>query len=140
FDGVDDYVRVPDNPNLFPGVGSFTVDAWIKRLQISGHYETIVTHYECANNCPSTQASSKYALYVDANGKLEGQLRDSTNTFQALTSTTVVADNVFHHVAMVRDTTGNQFRLFVDGVEQASAPLTVTGTIKDDDGEADPVT
>ena len=33
FDGVDDYVRVPDNPNLYPGAGSLTVDAWIKTPQ-----------------------------------------------------------------------------------------------------------
>ena len=140
FDGVDDYVRVPDNPNLYPGAGSLTVDAWIKTPQITGQYETIIAHYECANNCPSLQASSLYGLSLDPNGRLVGDLRDSTNTYQALTSTTVVADNLFHHVAMVRDTTNSQFRLYVDGVPEASALLTVTGTIQDDDGEADPVT
>src|SRR5437764_15361124 len=29
FDGVNDYVRVPDNPNLYPAAGPLTVDAWI---------------------------------------------------------------------------------------------------------------
>jgi hypothetical protein len=140
FDGVNDYVRVPDNPNLYPGAGSLSVDAWIRTPQVPGHYATIISHYECANSCPSLQASSLYSLYVNPDGKLEGELRDSANTYQALTSTTVVADNTFHHVAMVRDTTNSQFRLYVDGVPEASAVLTVTGTIKDDDGEADPVT
>src|SRR3954471_5623734 len=43
FDGVDDYVRVPDSANLYPGAGSLTVDAWIKTNQVAG---TIISHYE----------------------------------------------------------------------------------------------
>src|SRR5438552_4911870 len=95
FDGVDDYVRVPDNPNLYPGAGSFTVDAWIKTRQAG----EIIVHYECGGSCAGG-ADSIYALSVDPNGKLVGDLRDSTFASQELTSTTVVADNIFHHVAM----------------------------------------
>src|SRR5262249_23942961 len=29
FDGVDDFVQVPSHPNINPGSGSFSVDAWI---------------------------------------------------------------------------------------------------------------
>src|SRR5439155_9421870 len=39
-----------------------------------------------------------------------------------------------------RDVAANQMRLYLDGAVEASAVLTVTGTIKDDDGEPDPVT
>src|SRR5205823_4470056 len=34
----------------------------------------------------------------------------------------------------------SEMRFYVDGVLDASAPLTATGVLKDDDGEADPVT
>src|SRR5207248_1831917 len=137
FDGVNDYVRVLDNPNLYPGAGSFSVDVWIKTPP--GHPGDIIVHYECGGSCQGG-ANSLYALGVDPNGKLAGDLRDSTFSSQGLTSTTIVADNAFHHVAMVRDTANSQLLLYVDGVPDAIAALTVTGTIKDDDGEADPVT
>src|SRR5438067_5189192 len=129
FDGVNDYVRVLDNPNLYPGAGSFSVDAWIKTPP--GHPGDIIVHYECGGSCQGG-ANSLYALGVDPNGKLAGDLRDSTFSSQGLTSTTIVADNAFHHVAMVRDTANSQLLLYVDGVPDAIAALTVTGTIKDD--------
>lgn len=139
FNGTDAYVRVPDNANLYPGAGSFTVDAWIKTTQMSAGNAVILAHYECANGCPPG-GGSVYAIYVNGNGKLLGILRDSAGTQQNLTGATVVADGVYHHIALVRDTTGLQMQLYVDGVVDASAPLTVTGTMKDDDSELDPFT
>src|SRR5207253_379153 len=107
--------------------------------QTSG-LQTIIAHYECANNCPPG-AASVYELYVN-NDKLEGDIRDTNAVDQVLTGTKVVADGTFHHVAMERDMAANpqKMRLYVDGVEDASATLIATGLIKDDDGEADPVT
>ena len=140
FNGTDAYVRVPDNANLYPGAGPFTVDAWIKTTQMSAGNAVILAHYECANSCPNGGANSVYAMYVNGDGKLIGFLRDSAGTSQAITSAKVVADGVYHHFALVRDTTNSQMQLYVDGVVDASAPLTVTGTIKDDDGELDPFT
>jgi hypothetical protein len=138
FDGVDDYVRVPDNANLYPGAGPLTADAWIKTT--SSNQAVVFAHYECANACPSGAANSLYYMYVDGNGRLNAVLRDTAGTTQGLTSTRVVADGVYHHVAMVRNTTGSEFLMYVDGAVEANALLTVTGTIKDDDGEPDPFT
>ena len=140
FNGTDAHVHVLDNTNLYPGAGPFTVDAWIKTTQRSSDGAFILAHYECANGCPSGAANSVYAMYIDENGMLGGFLRDSAGTQQTITSARVVADGVYHHIALVRDTTGLQMQLYVDGVVDASAPLTVTGTIKDDDGEPDPFT
>jgi hypothetical protein len=137
FDGVSAYVNIPDSPDLYPS-GSFTVDAWIKTSQTTGD-QTIITHYECANSCPSNGANSVYALSVH-NGNLAGDIRDTTNTEQALIGTTAVADGKFHHAALVRDIGSNQMLLYLDGVVEVSATLTVTGVLKDDDGEPDPVT
>src|SRR5262249_40891866 len=44
------------------------------------------------------------------------------------------------HVALQRDVAAQQMRLYVDGTVVVNQTLTVTGTIKDDDGEADPLT
>src|SRR5262249_21314947 len=56
------------------------------------------------------------------------------------TGTTNVADGNFHHVALERDVVNNLMRIYVDGSIEKSATLTATGVLKNDDGEADPVT
>src|SRR5207253_3776931 len=92
--------------------------------------------------CIAGVTNSVYDLYLN-NDKLEGEIRDTTGTGahdQVLTGTTIVADGIFHHVAMERDITGNVMRLYVDGAVDVSASLTATDALKDEDGEADPVT
>src|SRR5882672_8408829 len=140
FDGsAGTYVNVPDNSNLYPQAGSFTVDAWIKTSETIAH-QTIITHYECSLTCPPG-SFSVYELYTN-NGKLEGDIRDSNGTDQILTGTAPVADGAFHHVAMQRDMEANpqKMRLYVDGVEDASATLTAAGNITNNNNEANPVT
>ncbi len=140
FNGTTDYVSVPDNANLYPQAGSFTVDAWIRTTKATG-FQVIITHYECAGNCPSNSANSVYDLYVH-DDKLEGEIRDTTGADQVLTGTHTVTDGKFHHVAMLRDMEANpkQMVLYLDGNIEVSATLIPTGVLKDDDGEADPVT
>ena len=119
---------------LYPGSDSFTVDGWIRTTQTTGT-PRILSRSECSRTC-AAGAASYYILNLN-NGRLEGALRNSSSVSQTLTGTTLIADGRFHHVAMSRDTTAGQFRLYVDGTLEASAALIVTGTIKDDDGEND---
>src|SRR2546426_2246577 len=138
FDGsANTYVNVPDNSNLYPQAGSFTVDAWIRTSQTTG-IQTIIAHYECGNTCP-VGGGSFYDLYLDA-GNLVGDIRDTNGVRQTLTGTANVADGNFHHVAMQRDIANNLMRTYVDGNIEVSATLITTGVLKNDDGEADPVT
>ncbi|MFN2576660.1 MAG: LamG-like jellyroll fold domain-containing protein [Pyrinomonadaceae bacterium] len=139
-DGTTAYVSVPDNANLYPQAGSFTVDAWIKTGQNTG-IQQIITHYECAGNCPANQASSIYDLSVH-DDKLEGEIRDENGLDQVLTGTHIIADGQFHHVALLRDmeSAPHQMVLYLDGNIEVSATLTSTGTLTNTDGEADPVT
>src|SRR5437764_3427761 len=46
-DGIDDRIDVADNPNLNPGTGSFTVDAWVfkTRLQDETAIAPVVTKH-----------------------------------------------------------------------------------------------
>jgi Concanavalin A-like lectin/glucanases superfamily/Protein of unknown function (DUF642) len=137
FDGTGASVSIPYSPDLYPS-GSYSVDAWIKTSQTAGA-ESIITLYECANFCPSNVANSAYSFVVQ-DGHLVGYIRDSVGADQLLNGTTGVADNKFHHVAMVRDIESNQLLLYLDGAVESSATLTVTGALKDDDGEPDPIT
>jgi hypothetical protein len=145
-DGVSAYLRVEDSPSLRPGAGSFTIETWV-RTSRSGVPQTIVEKYECGGSCPSGADNSDYAMGINANGTLYAYLRDSdqggdVSGGQQLIGNHAVNDGVFHHVAMVRDTSAGHFQLYLDGGLEADGLFNpgASGTIKDDDNEADPLT
>ena len=138
FDGLNDFVQVADNPNLDPGTGSFSVEAWIKTSLVSAGGQYIVTQRE-SGQPPGIGAGVNWLGVV--NGKLHGQIRDNDpgTGVQVLNGNQDVADGQFHHAVMVRDIAGGQFRLYVDGILDVSAALTEDGFIGNDDGAADPL-
>ena len=77
-------------------------------------------------------------------GKVVAEIRDSDGSPPGsllLMGTSNIADGSFHHVAMLRDMSISQLRIYVDGVLDASAALTAgaDGAIQNNDGEADPL-
>jgi len=139
-DGIDDYVLVNHNPGLDPGTGSFSLDAWVKTSKATGR-EVIVSKYECGQICLSSVSNSAYFMNV-TDGALQGRVRDSNaQNFLSLTGTKFVADNAFHHVALVRNIETGTLRLYVDGVLDASGALApnAAGAIADNDNDPDPV-
>src|SRR5205085_5546486 len=129
-DGTNTYDNISDSAELYPGTGSFTVDAWINSSQTEG-IQTIIIHYECANHCPSS-AASVYDLYLD-NGLLSGEIRDTNGTDQLFSGSSNIADGNFHHVALERDVDANEMRLSLDGAVEASQTLTATAAPHDHD-------
>ncbi|MCP4450600.1 MAG: hypothetical protein GY809_04010 [Planctomycetes bacterium] len=100
FDGLDDYIAGPFVVN--PTGGPFTACAWIKT---SSPGSVIVS-----------QADAFYDwLSIDSSGKLSTHL---SYPMPVLQSDAVVADDIWHHVGVVRDGAGKS--LYVDGVEVAS--------------------
>ncbi len=100
FDGIDDYIEGPFVLN--PMDGPFTFCAWIKT---SDHSQVIVS-----------QADSYLDwLSIDASGMLTSGL---SYPIPALTANMVIADDVWHHIALVTD--GIDKSLYVDGVEAAT--------------------
>jgi hypothetical protein len=147
FDSTDDLVKIGDAAQLYPGTGSFTVDAWIKTSgpDPSGG-QAIVRHYECANFCTDADSSSNWELRV-VNGKLWGFIRDvdkggADGGGQVLTGATSIEDGTFHHIAMERDVSAGEMRLYVDGALDAHAALGdgASGNLANIDGDADDVT
>jgi len=145
FDDASDLVSIADAPDLYPGAGSFTVDAWIKTSgpEASGGSSVIIRHYECANFCSTIMSLADWDLRI-ASGRLEGIVRDNDagGNGQVLVGAASVEDGVFHHVALVRDVGAGKLRLYVDGVKDAEADLTADsdGTLSNVDGDADSVT
>jgi hypothetical protein len=107
FDGVDDYVAVPNQSELNLGIGNFSIDAWVK-LQ-----SPTVVHTILDKRSISGSVVTGYLLFVSA-GHLCLQLADGTATNYS--SNLAVADGLWHHVAVtVERGVSTGIRWYLDG-------------------------
>ena len=127
FDGVDDQVVVPHNPNQNVGSG-LTVDAWVYPASL-GHGKTIIQKrsasniggyvFETAAQPFATDNSLQFVIMIGG-------------VYHFLGTGAVLTPNAWQHVAATYD--GAMMRIFVNGIEVASMPQ--TGAI---DSTTDPV-
>jgi hypothetical protein len=115
FDGLDDFVTIPDSSALEPS--NITVSAWVRSAGSPGNYRYVMA--KGANNC----ASSSYGLYTGNNAGLTFYV-SSTDQFylSPAAAPAAVWDGNWHNVAGTFD--GSSVQLFVDGV--AAGPATPT--------------
>jgi len=120
FDGVNDFIRIEDNSNLRLGTGEITIDAWVIASP-SNTFRAIAAKVGLSFPFPG------YALRVSDDNKVEFfavdcatgscgfSLPGGSGSRQPVRSTSVVADNNFHHVTGVRRSDGT-LDIYVDGV------------------------
>jgi hypothetical protein len=144
-DAVDDLVRVDDDPDLHPGTGSFTADAWARTTgPLASNGGVIIRHYECSGQCSPGTRDGDWDLRISHDGLDEGFIRDNAAGDAGgleILGTKTVADGNFHHLALVRDVPAGKARLYVDGSLDIEVDLTADadGDISNLD-DADPVT
>ena len=120
FDGSNDYIDVNQSVAL---ADSFTLLAWIKVSDVTAY--RMIFSKETTAGTPWN-----YRMYVNmTNGVLVGDIAPSTGPGAGLVGTNSVADNTWHMVAFVRNTTTDRIYSYIDGNEEASATDPTTGTI-----------
>jgi hypothetical protein len=107
FDGVDEYVSVPDSTSLDLS-GEITVEAWIK-VAVHKNYNAIVIKGE--------DGAENYELLLTSSGLLYSTIKftDGTRYYPSVPS--AITDTEWHHVAMTYKP--GEWRIYVDGVEKA---------------------
>jgi hypothetical protein len=134
-------VKVAD-PTPFLGTGSRSFDAWVKTPSASDA-QVLFAHYECGWVCNNNGRSSTslFQVLVNAQGQASLSVRGANaSDVQTVDSTTVVADDTWHHVAAVLDLQQLRLVVYVDGVEEGSMGVTadeVSPLAEDGDGEID---
>jgi len=119
FDGVDDYVVVPDSPSISLG-GSITECAWAYWTNSSQATQHIVSKYR--NNYYSTGTENGYGLRVgNAAGRIDW-LADGNGTFHSLASGWNLPVNQWHHVCGVF-VANTKMEVYVDGVLRNSTAI-----------------
>ena len=104
--GGSDYLTAPDE-SKFDFQGDFTVECWVSRDGNQIDNGAIISKYEVAGWILTTDVNEKILWWDQATG-----------TQTLLTSTTVLDDNTWYHVAVVRK--NDAFHLFINGTLEAS--------------------
>ena len=115
----DDYIDLSNPPSLDFGTGDWTISAWIKTTQAGTEDENKGTIY--ANGGDQTDGI-RYTLATNevTSGMITLTTDDNITKVQA-TGNTVVNDNVWHHVAGIRN--GTQLLVYVDGALDGTGTL-----------------
>jgi len=113
FDGVNDYVSVPHSTSLNATTG-VTVEAWIKRSR-TGAWQNVV-----AKPGNGANAVQNYALWLNTTNQIVFVFGNGTASGSVYGPS---VDTNWHYVAATYD--NSVARIYVDGVQQASATSTV---------------
>jgi len=119
FDGVNDYIAMPNNfQSNFSG-GKITVETWVY-FNANTNWASII------KNWGNTVSGAFHFGLEGTSQKLNIQITQSNGTQVSVTAPSVISLNAWHHVAFVTD--GSKLRLYQDGAEVGSANY--NGTLK----------
>jgi len=112
FDGIDDYVNIPESSSLRFGFGNFTVEAWVKLSEVQPKTFAFII----------SQHDPEWLRYFHLSPAYEGEVwfavsNDSLES-QEVVSTTQVFDNQWHYIVGVREginETHVNHKIYVDG-------------------------
>ncbi len=138
FDGIDDYLSIPDHEDWNFGAGDFTIDFWINAPLTSDGW--IVGQWSGNPNSDNAFAlrltPGYFTFYYTENG---------TN-YSAKNLTHYIPANIWHHVAFIRS--GSSLKLYINGgfttstdigtgvtIYDSQKPLTIGKTADDADFE-----
>jgi hypothetical protein len=123
FDGLDDFVTIPDSASLRPQ--KLTIDAWVRSSSSPGDYRYVVS--KGAVGCQT----GSWGMYTGYNGGLAFYVADaatpsSSHYYISPAADPTIWNGQWHNVAGTFD--GNTVRLYVDGVQVGNgtpAPTTI---------------
>lgn len=103
FDGVDDFVQIPDAPGLDLGQ-ALTLEFWVNQDAFSRRY--------LVSKIPGS-STGNFGLHTLADGRLRFVTYDTT--FRFVDSASGLTPGRWHHVAVTADTVADEVRFFLDG-------------------------
>ncbi len=131
FDGVDDYMEIPNSPDInFDTNDDFTVEVWL-RVPIGNQRDRDVGDNDVIEKWDQGSGSYPFVIrYLNINagihyGKISAA-RYAAPQNPGILSTVTINDGLWHHIAFVKD--GGTLYLYIDGVLDGSAPDTTTGS------------
>jgi hypothetical protein len=113
FDGVNDRVELP-NESMYDFTTAMTVEVWMNSNVIPEQWDPLIS-----------KGDDSWRLHLNDNGTLVFSCNVGSSTSTDATSTTVITDGNWHHVAGTFD--GTSLKLYIDGVLESQ--VAATGSI-----------
>ena len=108
FDGSGDYLLSPSDP-VFDFPGNFTIEMWVNFVNVNSTWQSIISR--------AYGVAGGWRLYKnDGNNQLRWY---SNLTSVVLTTGSTLANNTWHHIAVVRNS--GTVTIFIDGINRGSA-------------------
>ena len=118
FDGTGDSLNIVSSSNLIFGSGNFTVEFWM--------YTS-----DAAADVISKRASGGYGafgIYISGANTIQGYV-STTGTSWVFTGTRTFTNNVWAHIALVRD--GSSIYLYLDGSQSTSGSVSTSALMSE---------
>ncbi len=112
FDGVNDYVSIPDSEDWNFGSYDFTIDFWFRPVSAYAVYP-LVSQVADANN--------KWELYIGDGSYIQFKVISGGVTSVNAYGSHGMSASSFYHIALVRDT--SKIYIFVNGLLKVSADI-----------------
>jgi len=117
FDGVDDYVGIPDDSSL-DIEDTLTIECWFNVSEIPGdngyNMQTIVSK------------DTNYEFHVHDNGKLYWWWEDSSNNPHQLYSNATIDEETWYHATVVYDQPSGTAKMYLNGVLENKTKVSST--------------
>ncbi len=125
FDGIDDFVSVPDSPSLDLAT-ALTTEAWVNFDSVDNRYETILSKF--GDNGAQSYALRRFRtgdLAESWMGKIASDITTQQGMSSQLCSSFVPTSGQWYHVVATFD--GTVHRLYING--QLDAEASISGTL-----------
>lgn len=111
FDGVDDWIEVPDSDSLTPS-NELTLECWVKLTKLN------VFQYVLLKDAETNKGwDHPYVINIYYDNKIHFGIGDGVNQHGVVSSTALLKD-VFYHIVGTYD--NEYLRIYINGVEDAS--------------------
>ncbi len=107
FDGVDDYIEVPDSDSLDVG-NSLTISVWVKPTDLDSRYNI----YKASND---TTANAMW-LEIGTSDTYTNGVSTAIQGFFLTRKSDIIIPNVWQHIVYTRNGTGSTHALYINGV------------------------
>jgi len=121
FDGVAEYVELPDSEVFNFGTGEFSISFWFNAPGQSTNYPT------CITTQGGWSAGTFGIRYDNAGANDKVTIHWNPEGDPVISSTNTFTNNVWHHVVATRS--GTSLKLYVNGVLEGSATVNVARVI-----------